>query len=365
MAIPTETIWPAAAHTLAKHEILEKYLQRWMPIIANSFGRMMYIDGFCGPGIYEGGESGSPIVALRVANQLKTKASIKFVLCDGRQDRVDSLANQIKKEGCSSSIEIDLRTSTFEETVNDVLEEHSKSDQPPTFTLIDPFGFSGIPYKTIKELMHRRSSECLISFMVDSVNRWMEHPEKEIRKHVTTTFGTDKAAQIINGSGRDRISSLRNLYLEQLRKIAKYCRYFEMRNADNKVVYYLYFISNNNLGYIKMKEAMWAVDPSGSFQFSDFTDPNQPILFDSEDLWLPLVQKRIQAKYSGRSGVLVKEIKEFISEETIFLEKHMKHALRILEIQKDVLPHQLKSDGKKRRKNSFPDTVVVDFKSIS
>jgi hypothetical protein len=199
--------------------------------------------------------------------------------------------------------------------------------------------------------------------MVDSVNRWMEHPEKEIRKHVTTTFGTDKAAQIINGSGCDRISSLRNLYLEQLRKIAKYCRYFEMRNSDNRVVYYLYFISNNNLGYVKMKEAMWAVDPSGTFHFSDFTDPSQPVLFASEDMWLPLVQESITAKFSGRSGVLVKEIKEFINEETIFLEKHMKQALRILEIQKGLFPHQLKSGGKKRRINTFPDDVVVDFKS--
>ena len=67
MAIPTKTIWPLDPHTLAKHEILRRYLQCWFPILNTYHGRIIYVDGFCGPGRYSKGESGSPIIALEVA----------------------------------------------------------------------------------------------------------------------------------------------------------------------------------------------------------------------------------------------------------------------------------------------------------
>lgn len=63
------TVWPADAHTLAKHKILIQYLCAWMPIMTNRFqrGPLRYIDAFAGPGSYTDGSPGSPIIALNVA----------------------------------------------------------------------------------------------------------------------------------------------------------------------------------------------------------------------------------------------------------------------------------------------------------
>lgn len=33
MSVPQEILWPIEPHTKAKHEILKKYLQRWIPIL--------------------------------------------------------------------------------------------------------------------------------------------------------------------------------------------------------------------------------------------------------------------------------------------------------------------------------------------
>ena len=56
MATPTETLWELDPHTTAKHEILRRYLGAWFPILNRHHGRIVYIDGFAGPGRYIGGE---------------------------------------------------------------------------------------------------------------------------------------------------------------------------------------------------------------------------------------------------------------------------------------------------------------------
>ncbi len=63
--------WSIPPHTRAKHEILRYYLGAWFPILATIQHRLLYIDGFAGPGEYEGGEDGSPIIALKVAKDHK------------------------------------------------------------------------------------------------------------------------------------------------------------------------------------------------------------------------------------------------------------------------------------------------------
>lgn len=357
------TVWEAPPHTLAKHEILRKYLQRWMPIISSSrfFSGMIYIDGFSGPGVYLKGEPGSPVVALRVANSLGYQGSISLKLIEERADRVERLKEEIAKEGTRDGVDVSVLKGRFHETTEELMAQGDLKDYP-TFILIDPFGFSGIPYSTISKLMKRRSCECLISFMADSLNRWLDHPDESIVSHIEETFGTGKAVDVVARDHTEkRVCALRDLYLEQMQRIAQYCRYFEMKNDRGRVVYYLFFLSNNALGFEKMKEAMWAVDPSGTFSFSDATDPNQEVLFSGTDIWLPVVERQLFTEFEGQLQVSMVAVKKHFNERTIFLEKHLKEALRRLEESGRIHPHDVKSDGKKRRKGTFPDTAVLDF----
>ncbi len=58
--------WDCPPHTAAKHELLGKYLDAWFAIFGQSGqGRVLYLDGFAGPGSYKGGEDGSPMLAAR------------------------------------------------------------------------------------------------------------------------------------------------------------------------------------------------------------------------------------------------------------------------------------------------------------
>lgn len=55
MAKHLGTIWPLDPHSPAKHAILRRYLQACVPILGRTHGRVVYIDGFAGPGVYTGG----------------------------------------------------------------------------------------------------------------------------------------------------------------------------------------------------------------------------------------------------------------------------------------------------------------------
>jgi three-Cys-motif partner protein len=96
MGVSTETIWALDPHTIAKHEILKLYLQRWFPILNTYHQRVIYVDGFSGPGRYKGGEPGSPLIALELAvNHMKTlKGEIVFRFVDEREDRIAHLRSE-------------------------------------------------------------------------------------------------------------------------------------------------------------------------------------------------------------------------------------------------------------------------------
>ena len=87
-------------------------------------------------------------------------------------------------------------------------------------------------------------------------------------------FGTDRVLDIPKAPGH-RILALRELFQERLRTQAAYVRYFEMADDSSSPIYHLFFAGNHRLGHVKMKEAMWRVNPSGAFRYSDATDPGQ------------------------------------------------------------------------------------------
>jgi three-Cys-motif partner protein len=68
MATPTGDVWERDPHTGAKHDLLRRYLSAWLPILFTTHPRVTYVEGFAGPGVYSGGEPGSPVVAVEVVS---------------------------------------------------------------------------------------------------------------------------------------------------------------------------------------------------------------------------------------------------------------------------------------------------------
>jgi three-Cys-motif partner protein len=361
MATPKETIWELDDHSVAKHKILESYLKAWFPIIGRYNNVINYIDGFAGPGIYSEGEPGSPIIVLKVANDHTTNLSgkLNFLFIDEREDRTANLDEEINKLTLKSNLNIKVISGKFHEVVDDALSSLEKEGKvsAPTFVFIDPFGFSGIPAEIIGKLLAIPKVEVFINFAVDSINRFISTDEG--KKHIKELFDADGIDEVINNYSENRIRDLRDLYQIKLNTLAKFVRYFEMRNLDNRPIYYLFFASNNAKGHLKMKEAMWRVDKEGDFKFSDATNPDQTVLFEKED-FSEDVFKLVKEKFGG-SKIDVEIFQKFVENETAFLIKHLNQALKYAEKNTLISVEPIKKNGKKRIKGTFPEGTILEI----
>ncbi len=338
MAAPKETVWDLEPHTRAKHEILRRYLQAWIPILSQGgFREVMYVDGFAGPGRYSKGEPGSPLIALQAAlvQQVAIRARILFLFVERVPQRASMLEEIVKEIERPDRFRVKVAGSqTFEAAFDEILQFYTakKKPLPPTFAFIDPFGWSGVPFAIVNKILSFPSCEVLVTFMYEEINRFIGLQDQET--NFDSFFGTSRwrqAIKVIDPQERNRF--LHDLYLGQLRDAAgaKYVRSFEMRNQKDVTDYFLFYATNNLLGLRKMKEAMWRLDASGEFRFSDATVPNQMILFSKSPPFDQLA-KAILARFKS-SEATVAEIEEFVLAETGFRETHYKtKVLRPLEM---------------------------------
>jgi three-Cys-motif partner protein len=362
MTKPSETLWEIEPHTKAKHEILQRYLSAWFPILGSKISRIVYIDGFCGPGKYLGGEDGSPIIALKEAlkQPVLANSEVNFLFIDEREDRIHHLENEISLLKKPGNFHIECRVNEFENTLTEILDEIQQDGHQlaPTFAFIDPFGFKGASFALAKRLLENPRTEIFINIMIEYVNRFALHPSPIDRQHIKDLLGAsdEEIDQVVNS--QDRILAFRQLYQDKIHKYAKFVRYFQMSDHRNKPLYYLFFASNHPLGHAKMKEAFWKVDSQSGFRFSDRTDPNQPVLFEidpSHDL-----ANHLMTNFAGVTQ-LSEIIIRYVENETAYTGSHAKKALLHLEMNNEISVDSTKSDGKKRIKGTFPDGVKINF----
>lgn len=336
MAAPSTTTWELEPHTRAKHEILKRYLQAWMPILSQGkFPELLYVDGFAGPGEYKGGEDGSPIIALKTAlgYDPPLTAKMHFLFVEKEKDRADHLRSIIEDMSLPKNFDVIVEGgTTFEEAFKRHLPNYLRSSRlHPTFGFIDPFGWSGAPFSLVKEIMRHRSCEVFVNFMYEEVNRFLGHPDQG--PNFDAFFGTSAwrdCEKLIEPQARNRC--LHDLYMQQLHEAANvsHVRSFEMRNERDVTDYYLFYGTNSLQGLAKMKEAMWRIDESGEFSFSDATDPSQLVLFEKTPNFSSL-RLHILEKFSG-SEATVQEIEDFVIAGTAFHKAHYKRVLKSLEI---------------------------------
>jgi three-Cys-motif partner protein len=89
LAKKLDTVWHIDPHTQVKHAILRKYWEAWLPIMTKFNQRVLYIDGFAGPGRYAEGEDGSPLIALKSARDhiARPKEEVAFIFIEKDEKR--------------------------------------------------------------------------------------------------------------------------------------------------------------------------------------------------------------------------------------------------------------------------------------
>lgn len=371
-----KTLWEIQPHTKIKHLILRRYLEAWLPIMAQR-RRILFIDGFAGPGRYSRGEEGSPLIALRVLlehphfEQPRPRREVLFCFIERREDRAAALQQELQAFGENQPIPgwvnykvIHGEFTNVMITKLDDLDEKGKR-LPPTFAFIDPSGFKGVPMEVIARIVKNPRCECLITFMYEYINRFINSTDLIIHGHLDQLFATNdwRVFQEERDPAKRR-HGITDLYRKQLIEYAglKHVRTFEMINEGNRTEYFLYFGTNDRLGLSKMKEAMWRADPEHGQVFSDLTDLRQMVLLEPTSNIEPLKNLLLE-NFRGRGCVGIKEVSDFVLFDTPYSEAiHLKTlTLKPMEQESPPLINARGHEGRPRRAGTYPDGTLIEF----
>jgi three-Cys-motif partner protein len=357
-------LWEAPPHTLAKLEIIGRYLDVWFKIMSSNphNRRLVYIDGFAGPGRYTNSEKSSPLVALQAAkaavnwnSSTANAVEYSFLFVEKKPDFAENLREVVKNESHPQNLKWSVEQGSFEDKVGGLLANLKAQGKQlaPTFAFIDPFGATGLPFNVIAEILSYKSCEVLLNLDSDGIGRLVTAQSFEKNQtHLDTLFGdTAWRAELNPTVPMQKLSAqVLALYKRRLKTVAKYVFAFAMNSKVAHLNYHLVFASQHPLGLEKMKEAMKAVDQTGNYSFSDDT-VGQELLrfdFDAPKIWADRMRHSLAGKWRPYA-----DFRDYALNETPFM--NPKSMLRELETQ-GVLDLEATPE---RKKGSFPEDKII------
>jgi three-Cys-motif partner protein len=273
---------------------VRRYLYLWFSILGTNprNKHLLYIDGFAGPGQYSNSEQSSPIAALQAAKAAIERpgaqldhVEFSFLFVEKRKDFVENLRAVISGSAWPPNIKWSIEQGTFEEEVGKILTgvRQQRQQLAPTFAFVDPFGATGLPFRVIAEILSHPSCEVLLNLDSDGIGRLITAQEFEKnQQNLDEVFGDRSWQQLDPTMPMKKLSAaVLSLYKQRLRSLrdVRYVFPFAMNTRQGQINYHLVFASQHPLGLEKMKEAMKAVDKTGSYSFSD-DSVGQEFLFD-------------------------------------------------------------------------------------
>lgn len=329
---PSTTLWELDPQTKGKHLVLRSYLDAWLPIMGTYNGRILFIDGFAGPGEYRGGEDGSPIIALRAlcehSSRQRIGAEVGYIFIEKEEDRATHLAALVDswRPSLPSGCWANVLNGVFDDTMTQALDDLDAQEKhlAPAFVMVDPFGVSGTPMSVIRRVLRNAKSEVYISFMYKDMNRFKDTPE--FAPHLDGLFGCREwrqGSKIEDSSQRKHF--FYSLYEQQLRSAgARQVLHFELYEG-RRLVYAIFFGTQSITGCDRMKQAIWGVAPWGDFAFRGTCSPQLTLGLATPDL-NPL-KLALQQEFCGKNWVTIENISEFVSSDrTDYHKGHIRKA---------------------------------------
>ena len=357
---PSTTLWVADEHTVAKHRILRKYLDAWIPIMASQSGRLILIDGFAGPGRYSTGEDGSPLVMLRAylehVARTHINAELNYVFIEQHQRRFDWLVDEINKIDRPMNVHVYPVRGDFAEVLSAVLNGLGGAALAPTFLFVDPFGYADNPMELSGRVLSFPRCEALIYVPLRWVARFLG--DDGAAGAFTSVYGDDRWTLARAVAGIDeRVPILRGLFEGALGERARYVRSFEMLDNAGTHGYHLFFGTQHETGLSRMKTAMWSVDPGEGASFRDPSVKGQQLLFTpTPDFGILLAMLREQY---GTRPFSIEDAERFVLLETSFMhDAHLKQKT-LAPAERDGLLEVLTPRAKRR---TYPKRTRMQFR---
>ena len=327
-------------------------------------GKVLFIDAFAGPGEYLGGERGSPLIALDALIQhtasSRMTGEIRYVFLEKDRQRSEHLQTALQRyqSQLPQNAAFYMFNATFDETLTAVLDDIEEQNAllAPSFVMIDPFGVSETPMKTIARILANPKSEVYISFMYEALNRFRRSPE--FVTHLDDLFGcTDWREGVEISNSEERKAFFFDLYASQLRASgARRVLHFELYEGE-RLVYAIFHGTHSVEGCDKMKQAIWKVAPFGDFRFRG--GRTGQLTFGDDLVDFSRLETDLRSEFRSKGWVRIEDMTHFVkSDKTEFHSGHLKtKTLRPMEERGEieVQPHSRKRVG------TYPDRTLLRF----
>jgi len=367
-----------------KHNVLSHYLDPWAKIRGTYNEQLNYIDGFGGigayhtandveQGLYLSNHFGSPVFSVEAIyeqQKLKRIKRVSALVIDTDQKNLDNLKLIFEQKKLPLP---NFICGDFDTEINKILNVLKKKLYP-TFFLLDPFGFSQVKFRTVKRIMTEfDNTEIVITFMYNSINRFLEDPKLETIYN--DLFGCTDWKKFVDSPTQAKERALVTLFRDQCKKAgAKYVYPYKLNFPEkNRPYYYLFHLCNHHLGTKIMKE-IFARENDGEVEYSG--QPQNPNLFDEiipshergdkcPKCYIPnsTVEGKcidcFRSKFGSRE-ITYRGLLQSIIDEVPWTERGIRTALQDFEKRNEITVKP-SSQRKRKRKNGFQEDDVIMF----
>ncbi len=248
-------------HTKVKIEFYKRYLDRYLSILVNSgkIDEINIYDLFCGTGIYEDNQFGSPIVARDAIQSVKERfnssvVKINLFVNDMDKISIDKLTNLIQSDSYNFNISINNKN------VNELYEVISNSIRSQNrfkiknLIFLDPFGYSDINIEFVRDIILHGNSEFIIFLPITHIYRFIS-----IREKVENLDNFLNSLNIFNESFEDIFGLIEFIKLSMKFDSNIFSSAYYLQK-DQSNIHALFFISSNILGYERIIDLKWKLN---------------------------------------------------------------------------------------------------------
>lgn len=275
-----------------KDKVLEGYMAPYIAKVARIGQRIVLIDGYAGPGIFEDGKIGSPIIMCRAAERYASGRyrAIFLNISQGYHDKLDIAVNQ---EGYSRSVQTLIGdTNQLLPKIFDTLKQES------TLLYLDPFGPSGCNFDLLKPFLNRKqySTEIILILHMPIMHRLASYQAvkdgrgdepliQSYHRTLTKVFGDSLWKDILL---RDMDADIKEqllvtAYCAKLEQYMPYTGFCPVQErTDRRIKYFMVFASRHPDTLILMNDNMLKTYGEGMYEAE--TSPIKPHLFTWEDM---------------------------------------------------------------------------------
>ena len=254
--------------SIIKDQVLENYMSPYIAKI-NKLGRpLLLIDGYAGPGVFEDGKPGSPLIICQAAEKY-AKGKWEAIFINKEQEYHDKLAQVIHRARWSGSATPILGDSmVLLHTLPSTLKDQS------VFLYLDPFGPTGCEFALLQPFLERNpkySTEIILTMNMPGMPRLAarhatsdgRQEERSIKSNhmlLTRIFGGEYWKDILlsqSNSREEREYQLIEAYRAKLAGYLPYTGFCPVRDRiERQIKYFIVFASRHKDTLTLLNDAM-------------------------------------------------------------------------------------------------------------